>query len=230
MTAKPLAELAGTPRGEAAGEAGADPRSPGVWRGKHAERYDFLRRHTVTTAQLAERFFSGRTLEATRKKASRWLVKQRKRKKVRAVGVVQRRDTGRPEVVHGRRCKQDEIEHEVRVTDLALILNVRMERGVKVGTAEPDGMAMIDGRRCAFEIDNSGKMDAKQMKQKWPRYGKFDGFIMVVAVTEERMQRLIAWSDAVKEIALFTTFTRLLKVSEPWVDCTGRAIRLGGGG
>ena len=157
-------------------------------------------------------------------------MKQRKRKKVRAVGVVQRRDTGRPEVVYGRRCKPDEIEHEVRVADFEVILKVRLERGVKVGSAEPDGMATIDGRRCAIEIDNSGKMTAKQYQQKWKLYGKFDGFILVVAVTEERMQRLIVFSEPMKEIALFTTFTRLLRVAEPWVDCAGQTIRLGGGG
>ena len=157
-------------------------------------------------------------------------MKQRKRGKVRVIGVVQRRDTGRPEIAYGRPCKPAEIEHEVRVTDLELILKVRIERGVTVGTAEPDGMATIDGRRCAIEIDNSGKMTAKQMQQKWKRYGKFDGFILIVAVWEERMQRLILWAEAVKEIALFTTFTRLLKVTEPWVDCTGQAIRLASGG
>src|SRR5687768_9301122 len=98
-----------------------DLRAPGVWRPKHAAIYEFLRRHSATTEQIARGFFTGRTLATRFKKASRWLVRQRKRRRIQVIGIVQRRDTGRPEIVYGRRCQLDQIEHEVRVADFALL-------------------------------------------------------------------------------------------------------------
>lgn len=205
-----------------------DPRAPGVWRPRHAALFDFLARHSATTAQIAEGFFPGRTLATRKKKASRWLVKQRRRKRVGVVGLVLRRDTGRPEIVYGRRCKLDQIEHEVRVADLALLFpEAPIERGVKVGRTEADGMMIRDKRRCFIEVDNSGKMTAKQMESKWKRYEGAEGFILVVAVTEGRMQRLRKGASRVKDLALFTTFERLQSgLPEPWVDWYGKTVRI----
>ncbi len=205
-----------------------DLRAPGVRRPRHAAIYEFLQRHSATTAQLAERFFTGATLATRKKKASRWIAKQRRRGRVKVVGMVQRRDTGRPEIVCGRSCKQDQIEYEVRVADLALLFrDSPMTRGVKVGRTEADGLMIRDGRRCYIEVDNSGKMTAIQMKAKWKRYDGADGFILVVAVTEGRMQRLRHGAEQVKNIALFTTFTRLQsEMPEPWIDWYGNTVRV----
>lgn len=144
------------------------------------------------------------------------------------IGIVQRRDTGRPEIVYGRRCKQDEIEHEVRITDLALLFkDSPMTRNAKVGRTEADGLMIRDGQRCFIEVDNSGKMTAKQMEAKWKRYEGVDGFILVVAVTEARMQRLRRGAELVKDMALFTTFERLRSgMPEPWVDGYGNSVRI----
>ncbi len=204
-----------------------DLRSPGVWRPKHAAIFDFLERHSATTAQLAEGFFAGRTLATRRKKASRWIVKQRRRRRIRIVGIVQRRDTGRPEVVYGRRCQQDQIEHEVRVTDLALhFKDSPFTRGAKVGRTEADATMIRQGRPCYIEVDNSGKMTGKQMQAKWKRYEGVDGFILVVAVTEGRMQRLRRGAELVKDLALFTTFERLQCMPEAWIDWYGKTTNI----
>lgn len=141
---------------------------------------------------------------------------------------MQRRDTGRPELVYGLRCKEDQIEHEVRLTDLALyFLDSPMWRNAKVGRTEADGLMIRNGERCYVEVDNSGKMTAKQMEAKWKRYENVDGFILVVAVTEGRMQRLRRGAELVKDAALFTTFERLTsEVPEPWVDWYGNTARV----
>src|SRR5258708_5012691 len=126
---------------------------------RDAAIFDFGGRHTFTTKQLGQRFFTGRTLAAKAKKASRWIVRHRRRRELQVVCIVQRRDTGRPEIAYGRWCKQDQIEHEVRVTDFGnLFKEYPMARGVKVGRTEADGVIVIDGRTCEIEIDNSGKM------------------------------------------------------------------------
>jgi len=205
-----------------------DIRAPGVWRPKHAARFEFLKRHSATAAQLAQGFFTGRTLETKKRKARRWIAKHRGRKRITVIGIVQRRDTGRPEVVYGRRCKQDQIEHEVRVTDFALIFkDSPISRDAKAGRTEADGIMIRDGDRCYIEIDNSGKMTARQMESKWQRYQGVVGYILVVAVTESRMQRLRKGADLVKDIALFTTFERLgSELSEAWTDWYGNTVRI----
>lgn len=141
---------------------------------------------------------------------------------------MQRRDTGRPELVYGKSCKQDQLEHEVRVTDFALFFrDCPFERGAKVGATEADGLLVRHGQRCYVEIDNSAKMTRKQMDAKWRRYAGCDGFVLVVALTEARMQRLRQWAVAMKEIALFTTFDRLRSgLCEPWIDWHGNTVRI----
>ena len=56
---------------------------------------EFLETRNATTDQLARRFFPSETPESGRKKASRWLCRQRKRKRVRVRGVVLLNGTGR---------------------------------------------------------------------------------------------------------------------------------------
>lgn len=200
-----------------------DPRAPGVWRLRNAAIFAFLARHSATTDQIARRFFPGRTLETRKKKASRWLVRQRRRGRVRVIGVVQRRETGRPEIVYGRRCPQDQIEHEVRVAETELLLGTELQREAKAGRTQADAVMVREGRTCFIEVDNSGNMTAAQMRAKWRRYEGVDGFILVIAVTEGRMQRLRKGADLVKDAALFTTFERLRSgMPEPWVDWYGK--------
>lgn len=119
------------------------------------------------------------------------------------------------------------IEHEVMVAQVELLLKARITRGVKVGRTESDGMMNREGRECSIEVDNSGKMTVKQMDAKWKRYEGFDGFILVVAMTEGRMQRLRKGAERVKDTALFTTFERLQStMPEPWVDWYGNTVRI----
>ncbi len=147
---------------------------------------------------------------------------------IRVVGVVQRKDTGRPEIAYGRRCKPSEIAHEVNVAELEILLGLRIERGVKIGKAEPDGVSESKGRKFAIELDYSGKMTQKQMQEKWKRYGDVKGyFVLVVAMTEARMERLRKGSKEVKIPILFTTFDRLRSgAKEPCVDWKGNKARI----
>ncbi len=163
-------------------------------------------------------------METGRKKASRWLVRMRKRKKVKAVCMVQRRETGRPEVCYGRRPREGEELHQVHVTDAELLLGHRIETGVTLGKARPDGLARIGGRECAVEVDNS-RMSRKQMRAKWQTYDGQDVFILVITHAEERMHRLRKDAAGVADKALFTTFDRL-RAGGPWVDHAGEAVRL----
>lgn len=120
------------------------------------------------------------------------------------------------------------MEHEVRITDLALIFpECSLEREVKVGRTVADAGMIREGKQCYIEVDNSGKMTAKQMEAKWKRYEGVEGFILVVALTEARMQRLRKGAARVKNLALFTTFARLQStVPEPWIDWYGNTTAI----
>lgn len=140
--------------------------------------------------------------------------------------MVQRKDTGRPEVVYGRSCRQAQLEHEVRVTDVAVHFHGRpFSRDARVGRTEADGLLIHDGRKCYVEVDNSGHMSARQMEDKWRRYGDVDGFILVVCRTEARMERLRRGAGLVKDAALFTTFDRL-RANRPWTDWYGKTVEI----
>src|SRR5262245_41231199 len=115
----------------------ADLRPPRVRREQNRARFAFAAHHRFTTEQLAWGFFPGGSFATRKKKASRWLVKMRKRGRVRVVGVVQRRDTGRPELVYGPWCRQDQLEHEIRRTDFFLLfIDALFVDDVKVGKTE----------------------------------------------------------------------------------------------
>ena len=197
------------------------------WRLRNAALYDFLKRHNATIEQIARGFFPGRTMATRKKRASRWLAKQRRRGRVRVVGVVQRRDTGRPEIVYGKKCSPERLAHEVAVAELELLLDVELMREAKVGRTQADAVAIISKRKWFMEVDNSAKMTAKQMQAKWERYQGVTDYILVVAMTESRMQRLRKGAERVKTIAMFSTFDRLRSgVPEPLVDWYGKAAPL----
>src|SRR5688572_30596805 len=96
-----------------------DPCNPAVWRWRTAAIFAaFAATLVFTTEQLARGFFTvpGGSAQGAARRASRWSVKQRKRRRVRVVDVIQRRDTGRAQLVLGLRRPRD-VEHSVLFTD-----------------------------------------------------------------------------------------------------------------
>ncbi len=124
-----------------------DPKPPGILRDRRASIREFLETRNATVEQIARRFFPSNSPETARKKASRWLAKQRRRKRVRVRGIVILNATGRPELVYGRRCKEDQIEHEVRITEAELRLGIRLTRNVAVGKTVCDAFFVRNGDR-----------------------------------------------------------------------------------
>jgi hypothetical protein len=129
--------------------------------------------------------------------------------------------------VYGKRCNSDQLEHEVWLTEAELLLDGRYTRNVKVGDTVADALLIRNGTRFYLELDNQS-MTTKQMRAKWQRYGKVDGFILVICHTKARLRRLIRTAEAVKAVALFTRFRwlRSTRVKEPWVDWYGKRTSL----
>ncbi len=135
--------------------------------------------------------------------------------------------TGRPQVVYGRRCKDDQLEHEVWITEAELLLGGRFTRNVAVGKTVADAFFVRDGGRFYVEVDNE-TMTVKQMREKWLRYGKVDGYVLVICHTKARLRRLIRTAEQVKAVALFARFRWLRSacVQEPWIDWDGNRVRI----
>jgi len=130
---------------------------------------------------------------------------------------------GRPQTVYGQRCNEDQLEHEVWITEAELLLGGRVTRGARVGQTVADALLVREGVQFFIEMDNE-TMSPKVMREKWLRYGEIDGFILVICHSKERMRRLLKCADMVKTVALFTRF-RWLKakhVKQPWIDWYGK--------
>lgn len=144
------------------------------------------------------------------------------------MGIVQRKDLGRPELVYGRRCKHVEIPHELYVCEAELLTGLYLERSTKRGRAEPDGIAQKEGFTFYLEVDHSAKMNRRQMTAKFHRYAQKPAareFLLVIAHGAERMRRIADWAVAVESMALFTTFDRL-RAGQGWVDRKGEVVQV----
>ena len=143
------------------------------------------------------------------------------------IGTVLLKSTGRPELVYGRPSKQDQLEHEVWVTEAELLLGGHFERNVPVGKTTADAMLLKDGTRFYIEVDNE-TMTSRQMRKKWLRYGNVEDYILVICHKKSRMRRLRRNAERVKHVALFSRFhwLRSTHVREPWVDWYGKRTRI----
>lgn len=142
-------------------------------------------------------------------------------------GVIRLRETGRPELVYGQPCPEERLEHEVWVTEAELLLEGRFLRNASIGKTTADALLIRDGIRFYVEVDNETEI-AKQLRQKWLRYGDLDGYILVICHTKRRLRRLLESAELVKDVALFSRFRWLgsPRVREPWIDWYGKRTRI----
>jgi hypothetical protein len=138
------------------------------------------------------------------------------------------RGTGRPQYVYsGHRCKVDILGHEIWITEFHLLHpGVPFRRSVPVGKTIADAMMEKNNAKFFIEVD-TGKMDSRQIETKWRRYAGVKDFVLVVALSERRMQWFRRHCDRVKNIALFSTFSRLESGQpEPWQDAFGQSTAI----
>ena len=134
--------------------------------------------------------------------------------------------TGRPELVYGKRSKEDELEHEVLITEAEILLGT-FERNARVGKTTADALLLREGTRFYIEVDNES-MGTKQMKEKWVRYEEIDGFILVICRTKGRLKRLMRSAEKVKKFVFFSRFDwlRMKNVKEKWIDWFGKRAEI----
>ncbi|MFN4261397.1 MAG: hypothetical protein ACK4RK_19090 [Gemmataceae bacterium] len=140
-------------------------------------------------------------------------------------GTVLLNRTGRPEIVYGKPCPPEVLAHEVWVTEAELLLGRPIKRGVRVGKAIADGLMIRDGEGYWIEVDNE-TMSTRQLREKWRKYGKVQGFILVICHSKARLRKLMKSAERVKAVTLFTRF-RWLKarhLTQRWIDWWGHRV------
>lgn len=165
-----------------------------------------------------------------------------KRKQLRVVGEVMLGDSGRPRKVfcNGWWPKLDNLAHEVWVTYCVfpyLDQCTEVRRGYKTDRRiRADAELEMDGRMYSMELD-SEHMDYeyRKLERRWVRYGEINaakgmlGYVLVVTSSDEHMNRTIDHSEAVGDVALFTTIDRV--ISDPfgmiWRDVGGEQTFIG---
>jgi hypothetical protein len=181
--------------------------------------------HPVTAAMLvAIGWFP------TKRKALRRLQRLAARRRVRVVGTVSRKP-GRPEHVYCRwRPKGDDLLHEVELTALCLRLDAaRVLRGPHAtdDRLRPDAEAWINGQLYYLELDR-GTMGYAQIQRRFRLYEGFPHFVLWVCPTPERRDGLRGRAEALRSVALFTTFAEA--VADPhaaiWLDYQGARVAL----
>ncbi len=137
------------------------------------------------------------------------------------------KETGRPELVYGKRCREDELEHEVLITEFELLMDDLLTRNAPVGKTIADGLLTREGYRFFVEVDNE-TMTVKQMKEKWIRYDGAKGFILLICRTSGRLKRLFRSAARVKSQIFFSRFDwlRLKNVKRKWIDCYGKRAEI----
>ncbi len=123
------------------------------------------------------------------------------------------------------RCKEDQIEHEVLITEAELLLGGKFVRNVSVGKTTADALLIRDGIRFYIEVDNE-TMNPKQMREKWIRYGEVDGYVLVICRTKSRLRSLMRSAERIRDRSLFARFDRLRSNKEPWIDQFGRRVSI----
>lgn len=187
--------------------------------------FEFLETRVATTGQIGRKFFRGPSPETSRKKASRFLCRQRRRKRIFVRGFVTTAGIGRPDIAYGQECKEDNLEHEVWLTEAELLMGVTFDRNAQVGKTTADAKFVKDGETFWVELDNE-TMNLKQMREKWLRYENVREFILVICHRKSRLRLLRKSAGTVIQQILFTRFRwlRSIRVKEPWIDGIGKRV------
>ena len=220
---------------EGAKEDSATPRVSGCstasqgskrdWRDIRRAILDRVAIHPCTAAHFTDLF-------ASTSAAYRSVARLRKRGKIRPVGTVMLKDSGRPLVVYCNTWQPKDLRHEVLLTDFLLLYpQAIVRRGYAVDeTIRPDAELTFGSRRLLVELD-TGEMTHRQVQQRWSVYRGVEDLLLVVTCSPTRLENLRRTCEAVANIALFTTLDQAKPspFGEIWIDHFGNKAALPSG-
>jgi hypothetical protein len=186
-----------------------------------------LERHPATAGMLVEiGFFRSKS------RASKRLRRIVSRKRVRLAGTVALRE-GRPEHVYcrGSRVKGDNLLHEVYLSRLCFRMHAdTVRRGLEEVDRylRPDAELVIGGRRFLLEFDRGTMSYEEIVHRRFSRYRSCNDLVLWVCSTDTRMEGLRRRSEAIREVALFTSLEAALRDPHApiWIDFDGAKVAL----
>lgn len=183
---------------------GLDPHRPRRTLRLRDARVEWLLSMHPVTADILVSFLGWFPSKA---KALRRLNRLAAKGRIRLVGTVQRRPTGRPEHVFCRYRPWAALLHEVELTEFCLRLDAgEILRGphLRDNTIRPDAVATINGQAFYVEWDR-GSMAKGQMAQRFRLYEGFPDYVLWICPDVERRDQLRTQAAALRHNALFTT-------------------------
>jgi hypothetical protein len=163
--------------------------------------------------------------------AYRRLAKLRKRGKLNHVGTVMFKDYGRPQDVY---CgwKPKDLKHEVLLTEFMLLYEeqaVDVKRGFKVDKRfRADAEMTLSGAKFYVEMDTGTMRGYGRVEERWANYAGCDGTLLVVTVSQARLESLLKKSESVAQTAWFTVLelVRADPYGYVWMNSSGEEASL----
>ena len=161
-------------------------------------------------------------------------LRERKYDRLIPIGQTMLNRTGRPTDVffNGKwTIKQDNLRHEVKITDYQLAMGGDFVRGPNTGELLADFVQ--DG--MLGEMD-CGTMSKQKVIERWMKYESHQGPILVVVAplkqpARERVLDLINWAEEAGDFndkAYYTALDAVVKEPQGavWIDCSSRTYTL----
>lgn len=160
-----------------------------------------------------------RPLFPSRATAYREIARLHKERRLRVVGHVVMGAAGHPERVYCNRWKpkSDQLRHDILLTDFLLCYpEARVVRGWEVDPRlRPDATMSLDGQDFHIELD-TGSESYRKVRERQTVYAGVKELVLYVTQSDRRLEGLLRQSEAIKEMALFTTLRQVL--AEPHGD------------
>lgn len=185
-----------------------------------------LETHPVTAGMLVELgWFSNRG------KALKRLRRLTEKKRIRLVGTICEKP-GRPQHAFCRyRPKADQLLHEVELTRVCLRLDAgKILRGPEIENTDlaADAEVWINGQRYYLELDRGTSCVQQVVRRRFAKYEGCTSIVLWVCPTEAIRDGRRRHGQAIRSIALFTTFAEIL--ADPhgaiWIDYGGARTSL----
>lgn len=154
------------------------------------------------------------------------------RLRYRGGAVLSESGVGRPLDIYCNGWKPNHVRQELYLTDFVLALRgqpIEWLRGPFVDKKLlPDAtMFFPDGARHHVELD-TGSMSERQVRERWTKYALCRDALLIVTLSEARLEQVLEWSGAVSKIASVTVLKEFVQnpMGEVWRTWNGDRVSL----
>lgn len=152
-----------------------------------------------------------------------------KKEKIKVVGMIQAKGTGRPKKLFGTRAiKTDQAEHEHRITWVRVSYpKAAFVRGTAVDPQYRADAEMQLEEFYMVEVDR-GTESAEQVQKRFQVYAAYEGFVLWIAPDAKRREFMRKLAEPVAHNALFSTLPEVIEspFGNHWLDYYGQSASI----